>query len=728
MKRLFLIFVGGLLSFQLLGQANILDSLVINAFRLPTAFKTLTLKTGVISQKQIKQFQPQTAADLLGLGGEVFIQKSQQSGGSPMIRGFGTNRLLLAIDGVRMNTAIFRAGNLQQVVVLDPFVIEKAEICYGPGSVMHGSDAIGGVISFKTIQPKFEKDGFKSSAQVASRFSSANNEFTYHGRINLGSTHFASLTAFTANQFGDLKMGSNGPNDYLQTFVVQKFDTLDRKVQINEPLLQSPSAYSQFNILQKFRFEPNKHLEIEWTTNYSKSSNNPRYDRLNRLRTNGNPYSAEWYYGPQIWLMNLLEADFKKANFWFDNAKIHLAFQQFQESRHDRNFNDPILKNRIEKVNAYSLNLDFEKHFGIKTNLRYGAEWVGNQVKSTGTNLNIYTQQLENGPSRYPNSFWQTGALYAAFQYTPAQKHHLNAGIRANYFAVNADFSNNANYFPIQFENTNSFKPAFTGALGWVYNATATNSFRFNLSSGFRAPNVDDLGKVFDSEPGAVLLPNNNLNAEQAWQAESGLNLLIWKYLTLDFCGYYTYLNGAMVRRSSTVNGLDSLLYDGVMSKIQTLQNGAFARVYGFHAIAMISLPFQFSLRGTYNFQKGIEETEDGIQSPMVHLSPSFGNFVLSHSAKQLETSFYLNWAASMQNDDLSQEAKGSAFLYAKDANGLPYSPAWQTLNFRISYTFKRYYDFQVALENILDERYRTYRSGISAAGRNLVLSVRLRL
>ena len=102
------------------------------------------------------QFQnPQTTADLLSNSGEVFIQKSQQGGGSPMIRGFATNRVLIAVDEVRMNNAIFRSGNLQNVISIDPFAVENTEVLFGPGSVIYGSDAIGGVMSFTTLAPKF---------------------------------------------------------------------------------------------------------------------------------------------------------------------------------------------------------------------------------------------------------------------------------------------------------------------------------------------------------------------------------------------------------------------------------------------------------------------------------------------------------------------------------------------------------------------------------------------
>ena len=98
---------------------------------------------------------PQTTADLLGQIGSVFIQKSQLGGGSPMIRGFATNRVLMVVDGVRMNNAIYRSGNIQNIISIDPLSLDGAEVVFGPGSLIYGSDAIGGVMDFHTLEPKF---------------------------------------------------------------------------------------------------------------------------------------------------------------------------------------------------------------------------------------------------------------------------------------------------------------------------------------------------------------------------------------------------------------------------------------------------------------------------------------------------------------------------------------------------------------------------------------------
>jgi hemoglobin/transferrin/lactoferrin receptor protein len=170
------------------------------------------------------------------------------------------------------------------------------------------------------------------------------------------------------------------------------------------------------------------------------------------------------------------------------------------------------------------------------------------------------------------------------------------------------------------------------------------------------------------------------------------------------------------------------MLYDGVMSQIQTLQNAAFARVYGLQASVKIDLPYHLEARAYYNYQQGIEETDLGKQSPMIHLSPSFGSLQLQYQTNKLACLFYINYNGQMSNANLSEDAKGTAYLYAKDVNGLPYSPAWHTLNFRVNYTFKKYFQILAAIENISDQRYRPYRSGISAAGRNFVLGLNLQL
>jgi hemoglobin/transferrin/lactoferrin receptor protein len=167
-----------------------------------------------VGREQVDIANPQTAADLLDISESVYIQKSQMGGGSPMIRGFSTNRVLIVVDGIRMNNAIFRSGNVHNVISVDPNMIDATEIVYGPGSVIYGSDAIGGVMAFSTFKPDFATKGLRTEGSLFSRFSSANSEATTSARFGLASTDWSASFGASFSRYGDLSMGSNGMPEY----------------------------------------------------------------------------------------------------------------------------------------------------------------------------------------------------------------------------------------------------------------------------------------------------------------------------------------------------------------------------------------------------------------------------------------------------------------------------------------------------------------------------------
>ncbi|GIV35203.1 MAG: hypothetical protein KatS3mg031_2738 [Chitinophagales bacterium] len=346
-------------------------------------------KVALIEPDEVFFYHPQTSADMLGTTGEVFIQKSQQGGGSPMIRGFAANRLLYSVDGVRMNTAIFRSGNLQNVISLDPLAMERTEVLFGPGSVIYGSDAIGGVMVFHTLRPQLSlTENTLVAGNALMRFASANTELTGHFDVNVGWKRWAIRTSLSYNHFGDLRMGRYGPDDYLRTFYVQRHDSADVVISNDDPLVQKPTGYSQINLMQKLRFKPSDAWNMEYAFHYSTTTNYARYDRLIRTR-DGLPRSAQWYYGPQVWMMNHLKIAHHGRNAAYDEAVFHLAYQRFEESRHDRDFNDIQLRHRMEKVDAYSVNLDFIKSIRKRHHLFYGVEVVVDAVHSSGRDEDI---------------------------------------------------------------------------------------------------------------------------------------------------------------------------------------------------------------------------------------------------------------------------------------------------------------------------------------------------
>lgn len=702
-----------------------LDEVVVAGTRWRQSSDNIPSKIVTISPTEINLQNPQTAADLLGISGKVFIQKSQQGGGSPMIRGFATNRLLYTVDGVRMNTAIFRGGNIQNVINLDPFTMENTEVLFGPGSVIYGSDAIGGVMSFQTLTPQFSLTNKPMvTGKAISRFSTASKEKTGHFDVNVGWKKWAMVTSFSAWDFENLRQGNHGPEDYIKPYYVQCQDSVDRVITQSDPLLQVPSAYSQMNLMQKIRFKPNEHWDFQYGFHYSETSSYGRYDRHNRMKK-GLPRYAEWNYGPQKWLMNNLNITHTADNVIFNQMTIRLAQQSFEESRIDRSFNKNDRNTNTEKVEAYSINLDFVKWTGGKNTIYYGLEYVRDDVKSTGIISDISTGITVDGPARYPNSSWTSIAAYIEDVYKVSNNFTLQGALRYNQFILDADFTNNTNFYPFPFTTANINNGALTGSVGGVYRPSGTWIISANLGTAFRSPNVDDIGKVFDSEPGAVVVPNPDLKAEYAYNFDLGVAKVIADLVKLDITGYYTYLQNAMVRRDYQLNGLDSIMYEGEMSKVQALQNAATAKVYGVQLGLEVKMPANFTFSTDINFQKGEEEMDDGTTSPSRHAAPFFGVSRLNYRFNKLNLEFYTNYQGERKYDELPVSEQSKDEIYAKDSNGRNYSPAWYTLNIKAIYDLENQFILSAGIENISDQRYRPYSSGISAPGRNFILSLR---
>jgi hemoglobin/transferrin/lactoferrin receptor protein len=666
---------------------------------------------------------PQTAADLLATSGKVFIQKSQQGGGSPMIRGFATNRLLYSIDGVRMNTAIFRSGNIQNVISLDPFAIEKTEVVFGPGSVIYGSDAVGGVMSFTSLTPHFSlSEETLINGKAILRYSSANNEKTAHFDTNVGWKKWALTSSLSYVDYDDLTMGSHGPDEYLRTFYVQTIGGSDVVIANKNPQKQVPSGYSQTNFMQKVHFKPNDNWDTQFGFHYSETSDYDRYDRLIRMR-DGLPRDAEWYYGPQKWRMGLLDISHQGNNKLYDELEIRAAYQFFEESRISRGFNSTNRKIRTEQVDAYSVNLDFV-NANTKTNkIFYGLEWVYNDVTSLGVDENTASNTSQEGPTRYPQAGWTSLAAYITDQFKFSDNARLQGGLRYNFYKIDAIFD--TTFYPFPFTKAQNKNGALTGNLGIVYKPTKNFVLSANAATAFRSPNIDDIGKVFDSGEGIVVVPNPNLKAEYAYNLDLGMAFMLHKIFKMDITGYYTYLDNAMVRRDFSIGEETYIMYDGELSQVQALQNAAFARVYGLQAGIEVKLPNGFGVSGDYNIQEGKEELDNGKNSPTRHAPPAFGNLEVSYSKEGLNMQVYTHFSGEKSFDKMPLEEISKSYLYAQDSNGNPYSPSWYTLNFKANYQLNKTFNIGAGLENITDQRYRSYSSGISAPGRNFIMSLK---
>ncbi|THD69500.1 TonB-dependent receptor [Robertkochia marina] len=702
-----------------------LEEVVLSARKWAEPRQSVDQRILAVTKEEVLFSNAQTSADLLQSTGKVFVQKSQLGGGSPMIRGFATNRLLIVVDGVRMNNAIFRGGNIQNIIAIDPLSVDSAEVIFGPGSVTYGSDAIGGVMSFYTLDPKIRQRGNDLDGRALVRYSTANNERTAHAVLNYGSAKWAGVTSVTISDFNDLIMGSHGPEEYLRPEYVVRQDGVDQVVTNSNDRKQTPTGYEQLNILQKFTYQPVKDWSLKTGIIYSTTGNYDRYDRLIRYRDN-EPRAAEWYYGPQEWLMINLTAEHSGNGWLYDTMRFTNAYQQFKESRHDRGFMEEWLYATEERVDAFSSNLDLEKHFSNRSRLYYGVEYVYNKVGSSGYSQNITSGAEQDIASRYPDgSRWQSLAAYANFSYQPDRRMTLRAGVRYNYLDIFSDFSENNVFYNFPFTTAKINTDALTGSAGLHWSQSRTFRGHVQFSTAFRAPNVDDVGKIFDSEPGSVVVPNPSLKPEYAYNADLGFQLNLKEKFKFDLSLYHTWLKDAMVRRDFTYQGVEQIEYNGQLSDIQAIQNAAKARVYGLEAGANWRISNTLSALGTLTYVKGEEVLDNGSTAPLRHAAPLFGRVLLEWQKSRVKLDLWTQFNGEISFDDLAVSEQGKPYLYAVDANGNPFSPSWYTLNIRGGYEVLKNTRLQVALENITDQRYRTYSSGIAAPGRNLILSVR---
>ncbi len=702
-----------------------LDEVVMSISKWEQQKKDIPNKIVSLDARAIAFTNPQTSADLLQNSGKVFVQKSQLGGGSPMIRGFATNRLLLTVDGVRMNNAIFRGGNIQNVISIDPYGIKNTEVIFGPGSVIYGSDAIGGVMNFYTKNAMLTStDSLSFSGNANYRFASANKENTAHFDFNLGKKKWAYLTSVSYNNFDDLKMGSQGPDSYLRKNYVTTTNGVDALVTNDNAQKQVSTGYDQVNLMQKITHKPNNNWNMDIGLFYSETSDYSRYDRLIRPDRDGTGLrSAEWYYGPQKWFMGNMQLNKKGKGKFYDGLKITTAYQYFEESRNERGYQDPILYSTKEMVNALSTNIDFENKKIGDLRLYYGTEYVYNYVNSDGSQKNISTNAKSDAASRYPDgSSWQTVAGYLNGEYKAKPNFTLLSGLRYSHVWIDAEFDKT--FYPFPFDSANLSTGALTGSIGFSWFPKANLQITFNGSTGFRSPNIDDVGKVFDSEPGSVVVPNPDLEPEYAYNVELGVQKNFKDKVVLKGAAFYTYLVDALVRRDYQFNGLSQIEYNGELSNVQAMQNAAKAYVYGFEFGLEAFLSENLSLVSNLTLTEGIEEDVDGNDTPARHVAPTFGDFHLIWKNQNLKADLFLNYNGEIANNDLATSEQNKSYLYAEDANGLPYSPSWYTLNLRSQYNLTNAFKVSLSLENITNQLYRSYSSGIAAPGTNLILGV----
>lgn len=724
-------------------QHEQLTELVFSANRQTEARKEVPQQLMIMDIRDIGLIQPRTTGDLLEQSGQVFVQTSQFGGGSPVLRGFEANRILLVVDGVRLNNAMFRGGHLHNAISIDPLSLGRMEVIFGPGAAMYGSDAMGGVIHFMTKNPALGKGpNPKVKTQALARYSSAAHEGNFSGMVEVGGAKWATLTQISVKSFDDVRSGSRRSAQYPKDFGLRNqyaafLNGQDTMLENPDPARQVGSGYQQMDVLQKFiMLQKKRHLHI-LNLQLSATGNIPRYDRLSEYNPNS-PKTlswAEWYYGPQIRGLASWSSQWLVQKKWADQLRLTLSFQKIKEERFQRRYGTLNRDRRTEDLYIPALNVDVYKTWEAapgrkdRHELRYGVEWQHNQLHSEAGRQNINI----NGPempitTRYPGqgNLQTQGGIYFTHSWEFNPRWVLTEGIRGNYQYLRSEFSaENLSLLPLPFPPVILEKyTSLSGSIGLV--RIPRDRWRLSLyySSGFRAPNVDDLSRFFDSRPGASLqVPNPNLTSERTHSFEvstqwSSLIKPTGRRFVFEWVSSISRAQGLISPAPFRFNGQDSVLFDGIMT--QTVANINLDKAW----IYYIYQSFQFDFNKSWSIFHRITYTRGRIEdgNPLDHIPPLFGKGGLQYQKSGWIAEAGVIWNGNKKLKDMRLNAEDNERFGTSEG-----FPGWYCINIKGMYIYKKKYTFSFGIDNLLDQHYRLFASGISAPGRNIYFSVNVR-
>jgi hemoglobin/transferrin/lactoferrin receptor protein len=706
-----------------------LEEVVISVNQVEETKKTVAQQIQVMKANEIDATQSQSTADVIANTGSVFVQKSQMGGGSPVIRGFEASRILLVVDGVRLNNLIYRAGHLQDITKTDNNNMDRVEVLFGPSSTVYGSDALGGVIHLYTKKPLFAMDDtLNIKANAKYRYGSVADESTGHVDFNIGGKTLASLTSFTYSNFGDLKGGENQNPFYTTSYgerpyYVQRFGNTDSLVKNSDRYVQVHSGYSQYDLLQKISFRPKERTTHGLNFQYSNSTDVPRYDRLTDPGGIGLRF-GEWYYGPQKRMMIAYDMNIvNNEGAAFQRIHLGVNYQDIEESRHDRRSSGAtkdLLNHRIENVDVIGANIDFQKIINAH-NIRFGADVQMNNLESTANQENIVTGEIGKLDTRYPDgdNNMTNIAAYITHTWKLNDRVTLTDGIRGGYSTMHSTLVDTS-FVHLPYNVVEQNTPVWSGSLGIINTPSDDTKLSFLVATGFRVPNVDDMSKIFESQAGAVVVPNVDLKPERTVNYEASITNVFNEKSRWENVVYYTDFFDAIVMDEFKFNGQDSIIYDGSLSQVYANQNKRRAYLYGFSSSykSQCSEHLLFSMSINYTYGRIKTDSSD---YPLDHIPPFFSRMLLSYHYGKFSSDFFINFNGWKRLKDYNIVGGEDNEQYAT-VDGMP---AWFTANVHASYKVHKLITLQAGVDNIFDTQYRAFASGINAPGRNVFAALR---
>ena len=646
---------------------NQLDSIVVTSRNIKTSQAKSPYVISGIHQNQIRETNARTTPEALqGVAG-VFLQKTNHGGGSAFIRGLTGNQTLLVIDGIRLNNATYRYGPNQYLNTIDMFTLEKVDVLKGIGAIEYGSDAIGGVINLVTKE--LNTSSFKDfRLSNTSKFLSSQMEKTNRTEMRYATNNWTILGGLSIKRYGDI-VGGDGVG------------------------YQAPTGYREKNYDIKAKVKISDNQEITFSTQNTIQRDIPIYHKivLENFKIN--------QVDKQVHNLNYLKYRYASNQKIVSEVLVTISQQRSIENRSNQKNNTTLLRKERDTIHSTGITAEMivkpTKNWTSNTGIDIYSDLVNSNAIETNTSANTQTQKR----GLYPNgSIYNNNSLFN-IHYLNLGKLSLIAGIRYNFLDIRISDTTLGNV---------TLKPsALVTNYGINYQLNKNNFIFGSISTGYRAPNIDDLGTLgivdFRYE-----IPSYNLKPEKSKNIELGYKYNSVK-TNVTISVFQMNLKDVIARivvDGQVINGYN----------VYTKKNIESSYIKGTEISVshQINNHFAFQTNATYTYGQNVTKNE-----PMRRMPPFFGQNKLSWHSKNKTVAIRHQFAGKQ-----TRLAKGD-----KDDNriGVLGTAQWNTIQIDASIKWK-HVELNVSAINILNEKYKTHGSGIYGMGRAFGVSVHWKL
>lgn len=675
MKKLFFFFsLTAALSAQIINHEEdstkqyILPEITISATRSEMNVFDVPKDVKVIGAELLKKFTAVSANDVMKTIPEIALQRTTAGSGSPILRGMIGRENLILIDGIRLNNSTYRSGPTQYFNTIDAQSIERVELVYGPGSVLYGSDALGGVINIITKNPGNTNSSLSSST-----------------------TYSSSNSGIAQNLF--VQSMWDGGGVFVSTSL-KKLSDLSAGNKTN----QSPTGYDELDGTIKLNFNTESNSSLSIFAQSVNQRNISRYDRIAAGKDFKNVYHPQQRH--------IFYTRYKKneSSSFLSNYQIDLSFQRQLEGSNiiGMKNKDIEISERLNTITG-GAGVTFNSIFSNNI-LTYGLESYYDVISSSRDTLDHNNLVSIKGQSPFPpKSRYLTSALFAQDQYENDLLVFI-AGLRYSHFNFSA--SSETHIKNISVSNIDASSSGLCGSINVTFKVIKNIlNIYGGISQGFRAPNANDLSAIGLVSNFGVEVPNPLLHSEKSINYEAGIKTH-FSNISLYISSYYMRLYDYIIREEfASLNG----------TKIFKKENSAEGELKGFNFSASVISAANLSVYSSVSYTIGNNLSS---AEPLSKIPPLRGAFSINYD---LSNYWFISSAEfSLPQKRLSSNDKSDSRIGEGGTAG------YLVLDIRGGYKFAAWGNIIVSIENVFDRLYKIHGSGIYSSGRNFILSLNI--